>query len=206
MKIMLVNGSPHVHGCTDAALQEIARVLEAEGAGCEIFWIGNQPIGGCMGCGQCRTLGKCVMEDSVNVFLDKARDYDGFVFGSPVHYAGISGAMTSFMDRVFYAGSSQFYLKPGASIVSARRAGTTAALDQMNKYMTISQMPVISSCYWNMVHGSKPEEIRQDEEGLQVMRTLAHNMLYFLRCKEAGRRLGVSLPEREPRVFTNFVR
>lgn len=210
MKVMLVNGSPHQQGCTYTALKEVAGVLETQGLETTLFWIGNRPMAGCMACGNCARTGKCVFDDRVNEFLAIAGDYDGFIFGSPVHYAAMSGALTAFMDRVFYAdgssGRRSFYLKPAAAIVSARRAGTTAALDQMNKYFLISQMPVIASQYWNMVHGSKPEDIQLDAESMQIMRTLGRNMAWFLKCMAAGQAAGVPLPEREPRAVTNFIR
>lgn len=210
MNVLLVNGSPHQFGCTYTALTEIAAALKSEGISSEFFWIGNQPIAGCTGCGSCGKTGRCIFDDQVNAFLAIAGDYDGFVFGSPVHYASMSGAMSAFMDRVFFAepgtGRQLFWLKPAAAIVSARRAGTTAALDQMNKHLLYAQMPIISSCYWNMVHGSTPEDVRQDAEGLQIMRTLGRNMAWFLRCKDAGANAGVPLPQREPRIFTNFIR
>jgi multimeric flavodoxin WrbA len=210
MKVLLVNGSPHEKGCTYTALAEIAKTLEEEGIESEIFFIGNKPISGCIDCGGCRKLGRCAIDDAVNEFTAKAYDADGFVFGSPVHFAGAGGAITSFMDRAFFSvsgnGRRAFYLKPAACIVSARRAGTTAAFDQLIKYFTISEMPVISSQYWNMVHGTKPSEVLQDKEGLQIMRTLARNMAWFLKCKEAGRKAGVPLPAREGREVTNFIR
>jgi multimeric flavodoxin WrbA len=210
MRVILVNGSPHPHGCTYTALSEVAGALNAEGIETEIFQVGTEPLAGCTACGHCRTAGRCVFEDRVNEFLDIARTADGFVFGSPVHYAAAGGAITSFMDRAFFtdgrAGHRTFYLKPGACVVSARRAGTTAALDQLNKYLAISEMPVISSQYWNMVHGSTPAQVRQDLEGLQIMRTLGRNMAWFLRCKEAGIAAGVPLPQREEWVGTNFIR
>ena len=146
------------------------------------------------------------MNDSVNEFLDKAEKADGFIFGSPVHFASISGALSSFMDRVFYGKGKIFRYKPAAGIVSARRAGTTAALDQINKYFTISCMPIVSSQYWNMVHGNSPEEVRQDLEGMQTMRTLGNNMAWLLKCIGAGKEKGIDFPEREPGIFTNFIR
>ena len=210
MKVLLINGSPHSNGCTYTALQEIANTLKIEGIDSDIFQVGTKPLAGCIACKVCAEKGQCVFNDRVNEFLDVAKDFDGFIFGSPVHYAAASGAITSFMDRAFYtnacSGKNLFYLKPAAAIVSARRAGTTAALDQLNKYFTISQMPIISSNYWNMIHGAKPEDVAQDVEGLQIMRTLARNMAWFLKCKEAGQKAGVSLPASEERVFTNFVR
>lgn len=210
MKVLLVNGSPNQYGCTDAALNEIINSLNAGGIETESFWIGNKPLSGCIGCRGCAKGGCCVYVDSVNDFLERAQEANGFIFGSPVHYAAVSGTMTCFMDRAFFAdlcgNRNAFYLKPAAAIVSARRAGTTAALDQMNKYFLHAQMPIISSRYWNMVHGTTPEQVIHDEEGLQIMRTLARNMAWFLKCKEAGIKCGVSLPTREERISTNFIR
>lgn len=206
MKVLLVNGSPHKHGSTDAALQEMADTFAKQGIETEIFWLGLEPISGCRGCYACSKLGKCVIDDVVNIFLEKATEADGFVFGSPVHYAGASGAMTSFMDRVFYAGGRRFYLKPAAAVCVARRGGCTATWDQMNKYFGLAQMPIVTSQYWNMVHGGNAEQVHQDEEGMQTMRTLARNMAFMLRCKEVALANGVELPEREPAQRTNFIR
>jgi len=210
MKVLLVNGSPHPKGCTYTALEEVAKALNEEGIETEIFHIGAKPISGCIACNSCVKTGECVFHDCVNDFLALAKGADGFIFGSPVHYAAASGALTSFMDRAFYSdmptGRTSFYLKPAAAILSARRAGTTAAFDQLNKYFTISEMPVISSCYWNMVHGMTPEEVKQDLEGLQIMRVLGRNMAWFLKSKEAGTKAGVPLPKREAPVITNFIR
>ncbi|MCQ2420859.1 MAG: flavodoxin family protein [Clostridia bacterium] len=206
MKILLVNGSGHRHGCTDAALQEMEKVFKAHGAEAEIYWIGNQPVGGCIGCGACYQTGKCVFGGGVNEFVEKARDFDAFVFGTPVHYAAASGNLTCLLDRAFFIGSDAFRRKPCAVIASARRAGTTAAYEQLLKYPGITEMPIISSSYWNMVHGRAPEDVAKDEEGLRTLRVLAKNMVYFLQCMEAGRKAGVPEPEPEPRVMTNFIR
>lgn len=206
MKVLLVNGSPHPKGCTYTALNEIKTTLIEEGIEAEIYWISNEAIHGCIGCFNCYSSHQCAIDDKVNEFADLATKADGFVFGTPVHYAAACGGLTSFMDRLFYSAGRNFYLKPGAAIVSARRAGTTAAFEQLNKYFTICQMPIISSQYWNMVHGSKPEDVLQDEEGMQCMRTLAHNMAFFLKCKEAGLKNGVELPKREKPIRTNFIR
>ena len=210
MKVLLVNGSPHKKGCTWTALSEVAKTLKGEGIETEIFWIGIKPLTGCTACRTCAKNGKCMFDDTVNEFLAIAQDADGFIFGSPVHFAAASGAITSFMDRVFFtdmqAGLQTFYLKPAAAVVSARRAGTTATFDQLNKYFTICEMPVVSSRYWNMVHGAQPEDVKKDLEGLLTMRILARNMAFFLKCKEAGLRAGVQLPERENTIFTNFIR
>lgn len=207
MKVLLINGSPKTNGCTYTALTEVAKELENNGVETEIFHVGNKPIRGCMACGGCsKTDGLCVFDDdSVNIALKKAKDADGFVFGSPVHYASASGQITSFLDRFFYAGNV-FQYKPGAAIVSCRRGGSTAAFEQLNKYFTISNMPIVSSQYWNMVHGNTPEEVRQDLEGMQTMRTLGKNMAWLLNCIHAGKEAGVKLPEKETRAVTNFIR
>lgn len=210
MKVLLVNGSPHKKGCTFTALTEVAETLNKEDIDTEIFWVGTKPLVGCMACMKCMGVGKCSFDDRVNEFLDIAPDAEGFIFGSPVHYAAASGAITSFMDRSFYSdmmgGKQSFYLKPAAAVVSARRAGTTATFDQINKYFTISQMPIISSRYWNMVHGATAEDVKKDLEGLQTMRMLARNMAWFLKCKEAGEKVGIPIPEMEEPIFTNFIR
>lgn len=208
MKVLLVNGSPHEKGCTYTALQEIANTLNRQGVRVEIFQLGARPISGCIGCGACSKIGKCFMRDQVNEFLEKAEEADGFIFGSPVHFAAGSGMMTCFMDRVFYVNFSTGVLshKPAASVVTCRRAGATAAFDQLNKYFTVSNMPVVSSQYWNMIHGNTPEEIKKDLEGMQILRTLGNNMAWLLNCIKAGRAAGFERPERERRIFTNFIR
>ena len=210
MKVLLVNGSPHKEGNTNAALLEIARQLEKESIGTEVLWLGMDAVSGCRSCYVCSNLGKCVINDCVNTFLDKAAETDGFIFGSPVHFGSASGTLTSFMDRAFYADllgkGNRFYLKPAAAITTARRAGTTATLDQLNKYFSLMQMPIVTSQYWNLVHGAGDGQVEQDAEGLQTMRTLARNMAFMLKCKQVALENGVSLPEREATTFTNFVR
>ncbi len=207
MKVVLVNGSPHKNGCTARALREVGETLNGLGIEAEDFWIGTKPLAGCIACRKCATTGRCVFDDRVNEFLDIAPSFDGFVFGSPVYYAGPNGALTCFMDRVFFADrANAFYMKPAAAVSSARRGGTTATWDRLNKYFGIKQMPIVTSQYWNMVHGSEPGQVEQDLEGLQTMRTLARNMAYILRSFEAARAAGIELPEREPATFTNFVR
>lgn len=206
MKILVVNGSPHANGCTYTALCEVAAALEAEGIETEMIQVGAKPVSGCLGCGSCIKTGKCVIDDVVNEFVEKAKEADCFVFGSPVHYAGASGAITSFMDRAFYGKSAIYADKPAAAIVSCRRGGATAAFEQLNKYFTISNMPIVSSQYWNMVHGNTPEQVRQDLEGLQTMRTLGKNMAWLLKCIQAGKDAGIAKPEREAKVATNFIR
>lgn len=206
MKVLLINGSPHKEGCTYVALKEVADTLEQEGIDTEIVWIENKPIGGCIACGSCRKNGKCVFDDVVNQIREKCEAADGFLFGSPVHYAAASGNMTAFMDRLFYSAGKTFYMKPAACVLSARRAGTTAAFDQLIKYFTINQMPVVSSRYWNMVHGAAPEQVYEDKEGLLTMRVLGRNMAYMLKCMDAGKQAGVSMPKLEEPIFTNFIR
>ena len=206
MKVLLVNGSPHEKGVTYTALREIAASLDKAGVESEIFWLGVEPIARCIGCAACRNSGECFRRDIVNDFVGKAAEADGFVFGCAVHYAAATGAMSAFLDRVFYSASAQFAGKPGAAVVSCRRAGATAALDELNKYFTISGMPVVSSQYWNMLHGNTPEEAAQDKEGLAVMRLLGDNMAWLLRCIEAGKAAGIELPPQALGARTNFVR
>lgn len=207
MKVLLFNGSPHAKGCTYTALHEVEKELNEQGIETEVIQVGNQLIHGCAACGYCYTHpNECAFKDDlVNEVLEKTKEADGFIFGSPVYYASCNGVLSAFMDRLFYAGR-HFMYKPGACIVSARRAGTTAALDQMNKYLTISRMPVVSANYWNMVHGAKANEVEEDKEGMQVMRDLGRNMAWLLRCIEAGKEAGVAMPVREKRVWTNFIR
>ena len=209
MKVLLLNGSPHKEGCTYTALCEVEKTLNEAGIETEIFWVGLKPIIGCTGCDKCCELGKCVYDDDpVNEFVKKACKAEGFIFGSPVHYAGASGAVTSFLDRAFYSNKNccAFKFKPAASIVSARRSGTTATFDQLNKYATISQMPIISSPYWNGVHGYTPDDVRQDEEGMYVMRQLGRNMAFFLKCIQAGLDAGLKHDESEKPIRTHFIR
>lgn len=206
MKVLLINGSPHKDGCTARALREIADTLTQEGIDAEIFWIGNEPVGGCIGCGGCAKAGKCVFGGVVNECAEKAQTADGFVFGSPVHFAAASGNMTAFMDRLFYSAKGALHHKPAAVVVSARRAGTTAAYDQLLKYPGITEMPVVSSSYWNNVHGNCAEEVEQDGEGLRTMRVLARNMAWMLRCLAAGQAAGVPMPRTEAKIRTNFIR
>ena len=209
MKVLLVNGSPHKEGCTYTALMEAGSALNACGVETGMFWVGSKPLSGCVACKTCVTKHKCVFDDRVNEFLEIAPEYDGYIFGSPVHWAGASGAITSFLDRAFYAdmngGWNSFRLKPAAAVISARRAGTTATWDPLNKYFGLLQMPIVTSRYWNMVHGTNPEEVRRDLEGMQTMRILGRNMAWFLKCKEAGEKAGIPLPETEPTTFTNFI-
>jgi multimeric flavodoxin WrbA len=206
MKVILINGSPREKGCTYTALSEIESTLIKNGIETEIFQLGNKPIQGCIGCGSCKKNGQCFNTDKVAEFLEKAESANGFIFGSPVHYAAASGSLTSFMDRAFYSGGSKLEGKPAAAIVSCRRGGASSTFDQLNKYFTINCMPIVASQYWNQVHGNTPEEVKQDEEGLQTMRTLANNMAWLLKCIEAGKEKGITFPERETVIRTNFIR
>ena len=206
MKVLLINGSPHTDGCTNAALTEIATTLQKDGIETEIFQIGTKDIRGCIACGKCSETGQCIFSDCVNTILEKAETADGFIFGSPVHFAATSGMLSSFMDRVFYGRRKLFSNKLGSAVVSCRRGGATAALDEINKYFGISNMPIVSSQYWNMVHGNNPEEVLKDEEGMQTMRTLGNNMAWLLKSIEAGKKAGIKLPENESIISTNFIR
>lgn len=206
MKVVLVNGSPNEKGCTYTALCEVAKELNNSGVETEIFWVGGSAVAGCIGCGGCGKIGKCVINDTVNEFAAKTEEADGFVFGSPVHYAAASGALSSFMDRAFYSAGGKMRGKPGAAVVSCRRGGASAAFDEINKYFTINNMPVVSSQYWNQVHGTNPQEVCRDEEGMQTMRMLGRNMAWLIKCIEAGKNAGITLPEQEPKIKTNFIR
>ena len=207
MKVLLINGSPRADGCTFTALTEISNVLNAESIETEILQIGNKPVQDCIGCGGCVDKGKCVFStDPVNEWIEKAESADGFVFGSPVYYAHPSGRILSAMDRLFYAGGKNFEHKPAAVIASARRAGTTASLDALSKHLGIAQMPVISSTYWNMVHGNSPDETKQDFEGMETMRNIGANMAWILKCIQAGKNIGINVPQTKKSVRTNFIR
>ncbi|MDR3046290.1 MAG: flavodoxin family protein [Bacteroidales bacterium] len=207
MKVLLLNGSPHEKGCTYTALSEVAKSLNEEGIETEIIWVAKTEIASCTACDFCFKTGKCVFDDIVNQVAEKAKNVDAFIFGSPVYYSGINGAMVSFLNRLFRSASANLAYKPGAAVVSARRAGTTATLEQLNQYFTINNMPVVSSQYWNMVHGNTPEEVMQDKEGLQIMRTLGHNMAWLLKSIEAGKKAGINIPEKEEiRERTNYIR
>ena len=205
MKVLLINGSPRPKGCTYTALNEVAKTLEQEDIETEIIQVGQKDIRGCIGCRQCKTNGHCVFDDEVNVVSKKFADSDGIVIGSPVYYASANGTLISFLDRLFYSTLADKTMKVGAAVVSARRAGTTATFDELNKYFTISQMPIVSSQYWNMVHGNTPEEVQQDLEGLQTMRTLGKNMAFLIKSIQLGKKQ-LGLPKKEESVHTNFIR
>jgi len=206
MKVIMINSSPHQHGCTYTALREAAEELARQGIESEILHIGSAAIRGCIACGFCRKNDRCVHDDLINEIAPKLIEADGLIFGSPVYYAGISGQLKSFMDRLFYSYGKKLAYKPAAAVVSARRGGCSATFDDINKYFTINCMPVVPSQYWNQVHGNTAEEVKQDEEGLQTMRTLAKNMAWLLQCIDAAQQQGIAAPEREPVLRTNFIR
>ena len=205
MKALLINGSPHANGCTFTALNIVAEELQKNGIETEIIHIGNKDIRGCIACGKCAELGRCVFNDMVNEVAPKFEQADGLVVGSPVYYAGPNGTLTNLLDRLFFSTPFDKRMKVGAAVVSARRGGTTAAFDRLNKYFTISEMPIASSRYWNMVHGHTPEDVMQDEEGVQIMRILGRNMA-FLICAIAAERERNGLPEKVVASYTNFIR
>ena len=206
MKVLLVNGGPHEKGCTYTALEEVSKTLQKNGIETEIIWLGVNPIAGCIGCNACLKTGKCFRNDIVNEFIEKSKEADGFVLGTPVHFASSAGSLTSFMDRVFYGRGELFKNKPACCVVSCRRGGATATFDQINKYFSICNMPIVTSQYWNQVHGTNPDEVRKDEEGMQTMRTLGNNMAWLLKCIDVAKKNGVEYPENEKAVKTNFVR
>lgn len=206
MKVLLVNGSPHPHGCTDVALSEVAMQLGKHGIETEMLWLGNEAIHGCIACGKCRKAGKCIFDDAVNRVAAKAEEYDGIVVGSPVYYGGPDSQICAFLDRLFYSAGKKVVRKPAAAVVSCRRGGATASFERLNKYFEMSNMPLVTSQYWNQIHGNNAEEAKQDAEGLQTMRTLAENMAWLLKCIEAGKKAGVEEPVYEPFHATNFIR
>ena len=205
-KVLLINGSPNVQGCTYTALREVEKSLNKNGVDTEIFQLGKGPIQGCTGCGGCGRNGKCVFDDGVNRLVERLDEFDGLVIGSPVYYASPNGALLAFLDRLFFAAGKKFAGKPGAAVVSCRRGGATAAFDVLNKYFSISNMPIVTSQYWNQIHGNTPEEALQDAEGLQTMRTLGENMAWLIKCIQAGRSAGVPEPVYEKKQKTNFIR
>ena len=205
MKVILFNGSPKKNGCTYTALSEIEKELNKAGINTEIFHAGAATKG-CLGCGYCAKNGKCITDDCVNEAAKLVKEADGFVFASPVHYAAASGMMTSFLDRLFMTASNDMKHKPCAVATSCRRGGSTATLEQLIKYPEINQMPIVTSQYWNMVHGNTPEEVVQDEEGMQTMRIIGKNMAWILKCIEAGKNAGINKPELEAKLKTSYIR
>lgn len=204
MKVLLINGSPHEKGCTYTALSEVASALNNQGIDTQIYHIGTKPVHGCIACGACAKLNGCAFDDDpANEILVLMKKADGIVIGSPVYYAGPNGALCALLDRAFYASKKSLQFKPAAAVVSARRSGTTATFDRLNKYFTINRMPIVSSQYWNGVHGFTPDDVKKDEEGLQTMRTLGYNMAWMLKSIAEGNQ---PLPEIEPRKSTHFIK
>lgn len=206
MKVLMLNGSAKSNGNTFFALSEIGKQLEKEGIEYEIFNIGGKTIRDCGGCGQCNENGCIFGDDGVNEFIAKAKEADGFIFGTPVYYGHPSGRILSFLDRVFYSSSKVFKFKPGAAISVARRGGSSASYDCLNKYFGITEMPVPGSSYWNIVYGRTPGESQKDEEGMQTMRNLAKNMAWMLKCFDLGKKNGIPLPDSTTEVRTNVIR
>ena len=208
MKVLLINGSPHQYGCTYTALSEVARTLEANGVATEIYHIGAGPVRGCVGCNNCWKTGKCIFGDGVNEISSRLLEFDGIVVGSPVYYGSAAGQLCCFLDRLFYSNYTNDKMagKFGAAVVSCRRGGASTAFDRINKYFTISKMPIASSQYWNQVHGNSPEEVRQDEEGMQTMRTLGENMAFLIKSYAASIRAHIPAPQYEKATMTNFIR
>ena len=205
MKVLMINGSPRVGGNTSLALAEMEKVFAQEGIETETIQVGPQPIRGCIACNSCANLGRCVFDDAVNEAAPKFEAADGLVVASPVYYASANGTLVSFLDRLFYSSPFDKSMKVGASVVSARRGGCTATFDELNKYFTISNMPIASSQYWNQVHGNTPEEVKKDIEGCQIMRTLGRNMAFLIKSIALGKEK-YGLPEKEPFTPTNFIR
>ncbi len=206
MKVLMINGSPNQHGCTYTALSEIDTTLAKNGIESEIYHIGTKPIAGCIACGKCKNGTPCIFDDGVNQIAERLDEFDALIVGAPIYYAGPSGQSTAFLDRLFYSAAGKLTGKPGAAIVSCRRGGASAGYDRLLKYFSINSMPIVTSQYWNQVHGNTPEEVLKDEEGLQTMRTLGENMAWLLKCIEAGKAAGVPLAKKEPKIRTNFIR
>ena len=206
MKVLLLNGSPHAQGCTYTALNEVAATLKKHGIDTELVHVGTRPVAECIACGKCKGGAPCIFDDGVNALAARLDEFDAIVVGAPVYYAGPSAQACAFLDRLFYSAGGKLTGKPAAAVVSCRRGGASAAFDRLNKYFSINSMPIVTSQYWNQVHGNTPEEVLRDEEGLQTMRTLGENMAWLLRCIEAGKAAGVPAPVYEPRRATNFIR
>ena len=208
MKVLLVNGRPNEHGCSAEGLKIVAQELRACGVDSETVWLGKQGVRECMACGACKKgLGKCAIGgDPVNDVGARGDEFDGLIVASPVYYAGPTATITAFLDRLFYSAGSKFAYKPGACIVSCRRGGASASFDRLNKYFTINNMPIVSSNYWNQIHGSRAEDVHKDEEGVQTLKLLARNMAWMLKCFAAGKAAGVEMPAPADKVRTNFIR
>ena len=205
MKVLLFNGSPNEKGCTYTALNEVAGQLNRNGIETEIYQIGKQAVAGCIACGKCKKGAPCIFDDGVNALAARLDEFDALIIGAPVYYAGPSGQSTAFLDRLFYSASAKLKGKPGAAVVSCRRGGASAAYDRLHKYFGISSMPIVTSQYWNQVHGNTAEEVVQDLEGMQIMRTLGRNMAFLIKSIQLGKEQ-FGLPEKELRVGTNFIR
>ena len=204
-KVLLINGSPHEFGCTYTALKEVAETLEKNGVETEILYLGTKPVAGCIACGKCGQTGRCVFDDQVNRVLDKLDEYSGIVVGSPVYFAGPTGQICAFLDRLFYCGGGRMAGKIAASVVSCRRGGASASFDRLNKYFSISNMHIAGSQYWNQIHGKTPAQAVKDLEGLQTMRTLGQNIAWLIKSIEAGEAAGLAAPEYEKTQITNFI-
>ncbi len=204
-KVLMINGSPHEFGCTYTALKEVADTLEKNGVETEFLYLGTKPVAGCIACGKCGQTGRCVFNDQVNQVLEKLDEYSGIVVGSPVYFAGPTGQICAFLDRLFYCGGDRMKGKVAAAVVSCRRGGATAAFDRLNKYFTISNMHVAGSQYWNQIHGKTPAQAVKDLEGLQTMRTLGQNMAWLIKSIAAGEASGLAAPEYEKTQITNFI-
>ena len=204
MKVLMLNGSPAARGCTYTALSEVAGTLNENGVETEIVHVGHLQIRGCLNCGKCSELGKCVFDDIVNEIAAKLAEADGFIIGSPVYYASANGTLSALLDRLFFSNHTDLSMKVGACVVSARRGGCSSTFDQLNKYFTISGMPVAPSQYWNSVHGFTPDDVRKDEEGLQVMRALGRNMAFLIKSIALGKEQ-FGLPKKEKRLWTHFI-
>ena len=206
MKVLLLNGSPHAQGCTYTALNEVGATLKKHGIDTELVHVGTRPVAECIACGSCKGGAPCIFDDGMNALAARLEEFDALVVGAPVYYAGPSAQICAFLDRLFYSAGGKLTGKPAAAVVSCRRGGASAAFDRLNKYFSINSMPIVTSQYWNQVHGNTPEEVLRDEEGLQTMRTLGENMAWLLRCIEAGKAAGVPAPVYEPKRPTNFIR
>ncbi|MCD8309568.1 MAG: flavodoxin family protein [Clostridia bacterium] len=207
MSVIMLNGSPHKEGCTYTALTIIAKELKDQGIDSEIIWLGSEPVRGCVGCGSCASTAKCVYNgDNINAIAERLRSAEGYVFGAAVHYASPNGSMVAAMDRLFYSAGRYMKNKPAAAVVSARRAGTTASLEVLNKYITINNMIMVPSTYWNMVHGSHPEDVLKDEEGVSVMRAVGSNMAWLVKLLRSAKGTELESPVAIPKARTNFIR
>ena len=206
MKVMIINGSPNKEGCTYTALSETEKVLNAAGIDTQWVYLGKKPVAGCIACMYCKEHGYCFQQDEVQKLQQQASEFDGLIIGSPVYYSGASGQLISFLNRLFFGGFQRSMQgKPGCAVVSCRRGGASATFEQLNQYFAISNMPIVSSQYWNSVHGYTPDDVRKDEEGLQTMRTLGQNMAYLLKLIESGKQHGITRPEYEPTIYTDFM-